>query len=160
MTGIPPTKTARHSAIAEILSGNKVSSQGELKQQLEQRGISVTQATLSRDLLELRATKVRTADGHQVYALGNVSVEDLPGENQRLVRLCQDVLTSVDRAMNQVVLRTPPGAAQFLASAIDQGQLDGVVGTIAGDDTILLICRDIEAAENTASWLMGIFEQK
>lgn len=156
MAIIPPTKTARHSAIAHLLRSHKISSQAQLKRCLAEQGISVTQATLSRDLLELRAMKVRTDEGGQVYALAGEGERPPLKEDHRLARLCQEVLTSVDKAANQVVLHTPPGAAHFLASAFDKSRPQGVIGTLAGDDTILLICRNEEATDETAEWLMGL----
>lgn len=156
MLRIPTTKAARHATIQMILEAEQISSQGELKQRLEDKGITVTQATLSRDLLELRATKMRTETGKQIYTLGSSEPERPQSHTSRLTRWCQEILISVDLALNQVVLRTPPGAAQMLGLAIDQGQLEGVVGTVAGDDTILLICRDIESAEQTSEWLVSL----
>ena len=109
----------------------------------------VTQATLSRDLVELDAVKVRAASGALVYAVpgeGGDRRPAAPGETaaarHRLARLCGELLVSAEASANLVVLRTPPGAAQFLASAIDKAELRDVLGTIAGDDTVLVIGRD------------------
>ncbi|MGC0273441.1 arginine repressor [Pseudactinotalea sp. Z1739] len=148
---IPATKAARHALVRRIISATRVRSQSELLHNLEAEGVNVTQATLSRDLEELRAHKVRGTDGVAHYALPpeghaigvapTASAEDL---SARLARLCTDLLIGADSSGNLVVLRTPPGAAQFLASAIDQSLLPQVLGTIAGDDTILLIVTDTE----------------
>lgn len=159
MIPLPTTKVARHATIQMLLEDEEISSQAQLRERLKANGIDVTQATLSRDLLELRATKVRTPSGRQVYSLSNGEIGENQGYDGRLARWCQEVLLKVDHAMNQVVLRTPPGAAQMLAAAIDQGQLEGVIGTIAGDDTILLICQDADTAEKTSKWLVDLVNQ-
>ena len=109
----------------------------------------VTQATLSRDLVELDAVKVRSASGALVYAVPAEGGDRRPARRRetaaattRLARLCGELLVSADASANLVVLRTPPGAAQFLASAFDKADLGDVLGTIAGDDTVLVIGRD------------------
>ncbi len=145
----PTTRAARHARIVEIIQHAEIHSQAELATALAASGVSVTQATLSRDLIELRAEKVRQGSGELVYAV--------PGEGgdrtlragdsaeylaTRLARLCADMLVSAEASANLVVLRTPPGAANFLASAIDHSVLPDVLGCIAGDDTILVIARD------------------
>ena len=139
MTG----RTARQTRVVDLLRSHDVRSQGELLSLLSRDGVEVTQATLSRDLVEVGAVKVRK--GRQlVYALpdpgGRVASdggsEALP---VRLHRAADELLVSARRAGNQVILRTPPGAANYLASCIDQAHLPDVLGTIAGDDTILLI---------------------
>jgi len=146
---LPATKAARHALIATLLSRRPVHSQTELAGQLAEAGVSVTQATLSRDLVELRAVKVRTPSGALAYAIpaegGDRSPQPAPDTEflaVRLARLCAELLVTADWSGNLVVLRTPAGAAQFLASAIDHSVLPGVLGTIAGDDTVLVIARD------------------
>ncbi len=145
----PLTKAARHQQIIDLVTHQEVRSQGELAQLLADRGVSVTQATLSRDLVELDAVKVRSRSGGLVYAVpsegGNrvpTTSGETPGSASRLSRLCAELLLSAEASANIVVLRTPPGAAQFLASAVDKAELDEVMGTIAGDDTVLVITRD------------------
>ncbi len=146
---LPATKAARHALIATLLSRRPVHSQTELAGQLAEAGVSVTQATLSRDLVELRAVKIRTASGALAYAIpaegGDRSPQPAPDTEflaARLARLCAELLVTADWSGNLVVLRTPAGAAQFLASAIDHSVLPAVLGTIAGDDTVLVIARD------------------
>ncbi len=146
---LPATKAARHALIATLLSRRPVHSQTELAGQLAEAGVSVTQATLSRDLVELRAVKIRTATGALAYAIpaegGDRSPQPAPDTEYlaaRLARLCAELLVTADWSGNLVVLRTPAGAAQFLASAIDHSVLPGVLGTIAGDDTVLVIARE------------------
>jgi transcriptional regulator of arginine metabolism len=144
-----PTKVARHRRIVELLRLNQVRSQVELAHLLNAEGLAVTQATLSRDLVELSAVKVRHADGGLVYAVPGEGGDRTPqaGVEQgallgRLARLCEELLVTAEASANLVVLHTPPGAAQFLASAIDQSVLPDVLGTIAGDDTVLVVTRD------------------
>lgn len=147
-------RTARQQRIVEVLTRESVGSQASLAQRLKADGIQVTQATLSRDLLELGAVKVR--HGRQlVYAVpgeggDRTLVSGVDGANTetdaRLRRICAELLVTATTSGNLVVLRTPPGAANFLASAIDHADLQYVLGTIAGDDTILIIAADGESA--------------
>lgn len=157
----PDTKAARHGAIQDVLASRDITSQEQLRQVLRARGIETTQATLSRDLLEMRATKVRTSAGAQVYTVPDVDGGQTHGADAaraRLVRWCQDLLVAADLAENLLVLRTPVGAANLLGSAIDAVRLDTVVGTIAGDDTVLVICRDRAAGEHTRGLLLALAE--
>lgn len=145
----PATKAARHGAIVELLATYSVTSQEELRLLLAKRGIDTAQATLSRDLVELSATKVRNGDGILVYSVPDIDgthTHDTEGSLARLNRWAADLLLSGDIAQNQLVLRTPIGAANLLGSVIDAARLSGVVGTIAGDDTILVICREEDVA--------------
>lgn len=148
MSSTPPTKQARQRRIVEVLQQHLVHSQGELAELLATHGVHVTQATLSRDLVELDAVKVRATSGSLVYAVPGEGGDRTPSlaretaaATTHLRRLCGELLVSADHSGNQVVLRTPPGAAQYLASAFDRAGLDDLLGTIAGDDTILLITR-------------------
>ena len=120
-------------------------SQSELAALLAADGIEVTQATLSRDLEELGAVKLRGADGGTgVYIVpeDGSPVRGVTGGTERVSRLLSDLLVSTDASGNLAVLRTPPGAAHYLASALDRAALPFVVGTIAGDDTILVVARE------------------
>ena len=160
----PLTKTARHARIADILAREQVRSQEELADLLERyAGVHVTQATLTRDLDELGIVRLRSG-GALVYALpeepgGPGSHPGGPGaqsggpgsqsgaraespHDARLARYLGELMTSAEASANLVVLRTPAGAAQFLASVIDHAALPAVLGTVAGDDTVLLIARD------------------
>lgn len=145
---IPATKTARQARIAALLTAQPVRSQAELAALLADDGVQVTQATLSRDLVELGAVRVR-ADGGLVYAVPQAGVDRTPHAavskeylDARLTRLCAELLVTAEASANLVVLRTPPGAANFLAMSIDHSVLPEILGTIAGDDTVLLISRD------------------
>lgn len=154
------SKVARHERIIETIRNSSVRSQTELVDRLSAEGIQVTQATLSRDLEELGAIKVRAGDGGPaVYLIPEDGTPMLRQAEQapvRLIRLLRELLTSMDFSGNIAVLRTPPGAAQFLASALDRCGLPEVVGTIAGDDTILVVAREAtggqDLAERFAAW--------
>jgi transcriptional regulator of arginine metabolism len=143
-----PSRAARHDKIVAILADNPVRSQAELAAALESDGFSVTQATLSRDLDELGAVKLRSPDGGlPVYVVpedGSPITARSAGDDPptRLARLLGELLVSADASANIVVLRTPPGASNFLASALDRARLPEVLGTVAGDDTILVVARD------------------
>jgi transcriptional regulator of arginine metabolism len=161
----PATKNARHQLIIDLVTHHEVHSQGELRALLAADGIEVTQATLSRDLVELDAVKVRAAGGALVYAVpaeGGDRRPNAPAETaaglQRLSRLCSELLVSADASANLVVLRTPPGAAQFLASAFDKAEMPDVLGTIAGDDTLLVIGREPNGGDALARRFLALAE--
>jgi transcriptional regulator of arginine metabolism len=177
----PVTKTARQARIAAILAREQVRSQEELADLLERyASVHVTQATLSRDLDELGVVRLRAAGGALVYALpeepggpgsrpgGAVLLprtepaltepepdqaerRDAPAPPTRLTRYLGELLTSAEASANLVVLRTPAGAAQFLASVIDHAALPSILGTVAGDDTVLIIARDPAGGEAVAA---------
>jgi transcriptional regulator of arginine metabolism len=162
----PTTKNSRHQLIVELLSATEVRSQPELLELLEARGVQVTQATLSRDLVELDAVRVRAQSGALVYAVpgeGGDRRPSAPGETaaaaHRLGRLLSELLVSADASANLVVLRTPPGAAQFLASAMDKVEYADVLGTIAGDDTVLVMSRAPRGGEEIARRLLALAQQ-
>ncbi|MBW8805769.1 MAG: arginine repressor [Catenulisporales bacterium] len=146
---VPQTRIARHQRIAQLLERHSVRSQADLGRLLAEAGLSVTQATLSRDLDELGAVRVRDGAGNLVYAIpaegGDrtpVAAQAEPVFEQRLHRLLGELMVSAEASGNLVVVRTPPGAAQFLASAFDKAAVPEILGSIAGDDTVLLISRD------------------
>lgn len=144
-TEVSTNRAGRQARIVAILSSRSVHSQGELAAVLADEGIEVTQATLSRDLEELGAVKLRGADGGAaVYVIpeDGSPVRGVQGGTSRLSRLLGELLVSADGSGNLTVLRTPPGAAQFLASAIDRAALPEVVGSIAGDDTVMIVARE------------------
>ena len=142
---VAATRAGRQARIVALLSSQSVRSQSELAALLAAEGIEVTQATLSRDLEELGAVKLRGADGGVgVYVVpeDGSPVRGVSGGTERVSRLLGELLVSTDASGNLAVLRTPPGAAHYLASAIDRAALPYVVGTIAGDDTILVVARE------------------
>ncbi len=159
------TRNARHQRIAALLMRRPVRSQGELGRLLAADGLLVTQATLSRDLEDLGAVKIRDGAGTLVYAVPGEGGDRTPRAHEaadngladgRLARLCEDLLVSAESSANLVVLRTPPGAAQFLASALDRAGAPSVLGTIAGDDTVLLVCRDARGGSAVARRLLAL----
>jgi transcriptional regulator of arginine metabolism len=146
VTTQPASKTARHARIVALIRERAVRSQTELSDLLAAEGLAATQATLSRDLEELGAVKVRGTDGRPpAYVVpedGHGPLRTAEQASERLRRLLRELLTGADASGNLAVLRTPPGAAQFLASALDRSGLPDVVGTIAGDDTVLVVARE------------------
>lgn len=162
---IPNTKTARHRRIVAVLERTPVASQAALAELLAADGLTVTQATLSRDLDELGAVKVPAPDGSLVYAVpaegGDSSVHPPTSDSvARLARIALDVLISVDHSANIVVLRTPPGAAQYLASAIDRSDWPDVIGTVAGDDTVLLVTRAPEGGAAVSGAILALVDPR
>src|SRR5215208_7343667 len=150
------TKAARQAKIISSLATQQVRSQTELADLLASDGIQVNQGPLSRDLLEVGAVRVRGRDGHLIYAVPGEGGDRTPQVGEfatfegRLARLCSEVLVSAEASANLVVLRTPPGAAQYFASAIDRVSWESILGTIAGDDTILLISRSPSGGSDIA----------
>lgn len=192
----PGTKAARHAMIASVLAqrATPIRSQEELAERLAEMGFKVTQATLSRDLEEIGAVRLRGPDGALVYALGGDSGSgalgrpgDIPGgvgvvdaepsaparrvraggllaalavePSGRLVRVAAELLVTAEASGNLVVLRTPAGAAQLLASAIDHAGWPAVLGTVGGDDTVLVIARDPAGGDELAQALLRLAER-
>ncbi|MEI4270787.1 arginine repressor [Klenkia sp. LSe6-5] len=152
------TRSARHARIAELIAGQPITSQGQLARLLGESGVEVTQATLSRDLEELGAVKLRGSDGAPAsYVLPPENAPLRPAQSApgRLTRMLGELLTSAEGSANLAVVRTPPGAAQFLASAMDKTGLPDVLGTIAGDDTLLVVSRDPLGGPALAEWLLA-----
>ena len=181
MTAVSPvTKAARHAQIAGILEQNPVRSQEELAESLARRGVRVTQTTLSRDLVELGAVRLRRPDGALVYALPGspggpgsqpgplpgIEPQDVPasaepdGPAGRLARAAAELLVSAEASANLVVLRTPAGAAQYFASVLDHARWSSILGTVAGDDTVLVIARDPAGGADLAAALLRLAERR
>jgi transcriptional regulator of arginine metabolism len=153
------TRAGRQARIVDLVSTHAVRSQAELVALLAAQGIEVTQATLSRDLDELGAVKLRGVDGGApVYVIpeDGSPVRAVEGGTVRLARLLSELLVSADSSANLAVLRTPPGAAHFMASALDRVALSDVVGTIAGDDTILVVAREPLTGAQLAERIMEL----
>jgi transcriptional regulator of arginine metabolism len=131
-------KQQRQQAIARLIGQRSVGSQPQLLELLAGAGIRATQATVSRDLDELGAVKVRVPGGQTVYALPELAADRfVPFEQLR--RVLGEWVADVAASANIVVLRTPPGCAHVVASALDRSGLDGLLGTVAGDDTLLCV---------------------
>jgi transcriptional regulator of arginine metabolism len=146
-------KTRRLTAIRQIVEHEPVHSQEALRKRLRTMGFDVTQATLSRDIKELALVK-RSSDGAYQGAGANAHTAPSPAAAAvALSRALGEFLLSIDVAQQLLVLKTGPGQAQLLAIAVDRAQLADVVGTIAGDDTILVICRDPRSAQSARATL-------
>ncbi len=137
-------KSTRHTAIRELVADQAVASQEELRKLLEQRGWEVTQSTLSRDLRELRLARIPDSHGRVRYAFPDGGGEDT---TPQLEHLLPQLLLGVDAVQMLVVARTVPSGAQPVAAALDGASWGDVLGTIAGDDTVLIICRSPQARE-------------
>jgi transcriptional regulator of arginine metabolism len=136
-------KRERHDTILEIVSSRVVSSQEDLRKLLLQRGWDVTQATLSRDLRELRLARVPTPEGAR-YAITDGSIEE---SRAALDTLLPQLFLRIDGVSEMLVLRTVPGGAQPIAAALDGEGWADILGTVGGDDTILIICRSVAGRE-------------
>ncbi|MES2119041.1 MAG: arginine repressor [Pseudomonadota bacterium] len=141
-------KDQRQRAIAELIRSHAMSSQEELAERLAGLGYAVTQATISRDLEQIGAVKLRR-EGQLSYALAESAAPLAP----RLAAVFRDWVRSIDTAANLVVIKTPPGSAHLVGVVLDQSGWDEIVGTICGDDTIFAACRSGEEAELLAAKL-------
>lgn len=145
-------KYSRHAKILELIDKNAIETQEDLAEKLKELGTDVTQATVSRDIKELRLIKVMSKDGRSKYA----SMEQSDSSNtNRLLTIFIESVMSTDYANNLVVVKTLPGMAQAAASMIDSLKWTEIVGSIAGDDTIMIICR----AERIAEELVNRFNK-
>lgn len=149
-------KRERQATILELIRGREVSSQAELRRLLLQRGWDVTQATLSRDLRELRIGRMPTPSGAR-YAPANGAAEE---SRAALAALLPQLFADVDGVRELAVLRTVRGGAQPIAEALDNEEWPEVLGTIAGDDAILVVCRSSAARERVVRRLRGLTEDR
>ena len=130
-------KTKRHSKIVELINAFDIETQEELAQKLEESGFVVTQATVSRDIRDLKLSKVILGDGRQKYSL----MPKQDGISEKYVRILREAFVSMDMAQNILVLKTVSGMAMAVAAALDSMQMSEIVGCIAGDDTIMAAIR-------------------
>jgi len=144
-------KYARHSKILELIDSYEIETQEELAKLLNAEGFKVTQATVSRDIKELRLIKVLTKNGRYKYA--SIQQQDA-GISDRFIKIFKDSLINIDYAGNMIVIKTLPGAAQAAAAALDALDLKEIVGTLAGDDTIFLVIRHVEEIDNVIEEFM------
>lgn len=135
------SKVQRQQAIARLIGRHAVTNQPQLVEMLADDGIAATQATVSRDLDDLGAVKVRVPGGDTVYAIPEYEPARLAPEDQ-LRRVMGEWVAEVKRSGDLVVLRTPPGCAHVVASALDRSGMDGILGTVAGDDTLLCVAEE------------------
>ena len=136
-------RASRLALIQDIITANYVSSQAEIVLLLARKGVTVTQATLSRDLEILGAVKISKGSTGLCYAIPDDGTgTPITKDASRLARAMSELAASVDYSANIVVVRTSPGAASYLASTIDRSGLESIIGTVAGDDTVMLITRD------------------
>ena len=159
---IPQTRAGRRQLILDILGRQSVHSQGELLEILSGYGFALTQATLSRDLVELGAVKVRQGKT-LVYAVpgegGDRTARVAPGPEEmssRLRRQCEELIVTARVSANLVVVRTPSGAANYLASAIDHSDETDILGTIAGDDSVLIVTTGPSRSAALANRLLSL----
>ncbi len=146
------SKAQRQHRIAVLLAENSVTSQTQLVDLLDEGGVGATQATVSRDLDELGAIKVRIPGGHTVYAIPEHPVDRIAPE-EHLRRVLGDWVADVGFSANLVVLRTPPGSAHVVASALDRSGSSEILGTVAGDDTVVAIAAEGTTGETLAAQL-------
>ena len=132
-------KARRHARIAALLATRTVTSQADLRR--------------------LRAVRIRQGDGAPAYAIPDETAFEHPGAQVRLARLCTELLISAEASGNLVVTRTPPGAAQYFASAIDKAGWPSILGCVAGDDTVLLVARDPVGGAALAEQLMALGQE-
>nr|WP_314098921.1 arginine repressor [uncultured Lachnoanaerobaculum sp.] len=133
-------KTKRHSKIVELINSYDIETQEELAQRLEEDGFAVTQATVSRDIRDLKLSKVVMANGKQKYSL----MPKQDGISEKYVRILGEAFVSMDMAQNILVVKTVSGMAMAAAAALDSMQMSEIVGCIAGDDTIMAAIRSVE----------------
>jgi transcriptional regulator of arginine metabolism len=145
-------KRERHDTILEIINARVVSSQEDLRKLLLQRGWDVTQATLSRDLRELRLARVPTPEGAR-YAITDGTIEE---SRAALDTLLPQLFLRIEGVSEMLVLRTVPGGAQPIAAALDGEAWSDILGTVGGDDTILIICRSVAARDRVMRRLRGL----
>ena len=138
-------KSARQEKIIEIISSRDVETQSQLIEELSACGIRSTQATLSRDIKELRLVKELTSDGKYRYVAA--SRDEFTDFDLRLKKIFRECVTTYATAQNLLVIKTLPGLAPAACAALDGMEIDGLVGTLAGDDTAFLAMRDVESAE-------------
>ena len=148
-------KTRRQAKILELIQKYEIETQEELSAYLEKEGFQVTQATVSRDIRELKLTKLAIANGRQKYAVINESGREMIEKYERVFR---DGFLSIDIAMNIIVIKTVSGMASAVCAAIDAMQMNEIVGSIAGDDTIMCAIRTNEDAVALVKKLKKIVE--
>jgi transcriptional regulator of arginine metabolism len=154
-------KSQRRHALLDIINNNRVATQKELRQALIDSGFQVTQATLSRDIKELQLVKIADEEGYYYALPGEQAARGTPGNRallERLKRTFQDAVLAVESGEFLIVVKTLPGAAQSVASAIDNAGLTNVMGTVAGDDTIFMAIKNHQAVGEVEAILQGFLK--
>jgi transcriptional regulator of arginine metabolism len=146
------SKTQRQQKIVRLLEQHAVTSQTQLAELLAAEGLVATQATVSRDLEDLGAVKVRVPGGETVYAIPQLPTDQVAPE-EHLRRVLGDWVAEIAHSANLVVVRTPPGSAHVVASALDRSAVPDIVGTVAGDDTILVVASERVGGQTLAKRL-------
>ncbi|MFB6362615.1 transcriptional regulator AhrC/ArgR [Paenibacillus elgii] len=146
-------KGQRHVRIREIITNNEIETQDELVEQLRKAGFHVTQATISRDIKEMHLIKVPLDDGRYKYSM---PAEQRYNPLQRLRRALNDHFVHIDHTENLVVLKSLPGTASAIAALIDSLEWNEIMGTISGDDTILIICRTKDHSSHIVNQVLGM----
>ena len=149
-------KTSRHAKILELIQKNDIETQEELSAQLEKEGYHLTQATVSRDIRELKLTKVALNSGRQKYVALNETSEDLTGKYTRVFR---EGFVSMDMAQNILIVKTVSGMAMAVAAALDHMDCHEIVGSIAGDDTIMCAVRTVDDTVSLMGRLRKLLEE-
>ena len=142
--------SARRNAAINAISSGRVHSQDDLVQALKKDGYAVTQATASRDIEEIGAVRIRNSQGEMIYAI----VDGTDSSIARSMPLSHELVISVESSGNLAVVRTPPGGAQLLASSLDHSGMKEIIGTIAGDDTVLVVSRSANGGSALARELL------
>ena len=146
-------KVARHEKIKELIQEYEIDTQEELAARLNEAGFRVTQATVSRDIRALKMTKVAGKNGRSHYAI----LKDFPAEmGDKYTRVLHDAILSIDQGQNLVVIRTVPGMAMGVAAALDALKWDEILGSIAGDDTVMCAAKNAEQAASVVKRLKSI----
>jgi transcriptional regulator of arginine metabolism len=158
----PDSKTARQHVIEELIVNKEISSQNELLNMLKSKGFDITQTTLSRDLDEINAVKSVKNDGKNVYTIKKNSADKLQSSKDvrnKLEKSLSEFVISVDSSANLAIIHTPAGAAQYVASLIDQAAMEKVLATIAGDNTVLVVTKGLDDGKKVASQIWDYAKQ-
>ena len=147
----------RQEKILDIIINKSIETQEELTSELKKEGYDVTQSTVSRDIRKMQLTKVSDMNGHLRYVAYNETDENL---DDKYLRILRDGYLSMDNAQNILVIKTVPGMAMAVATAIDHIKLNDIVGSIAGDDTIMCAVRSVDLMANVMSRIRDIINQR
>ena len=149
-------KVARHEKIKELIQQYDIDTQEELASRLNEAGFKVTQATVSRDIRALKMMKVTGKDGKSRYVI----LQELPTElGEKYTRVLHDALLTIDQGQNILVIRTVPGMAMGVAAALDALNWEEILGSIAGDDTVMCVARTLDEASSVAERLKSILQK-